>query len=110
MNEYLTTTTNDYNDTLKDFKVIESNTNSILACYPAYKLVFTEIEDDINYKSMEIGTIIGDKGHFVTYEAEEAQYLYYLPTVQKMIDSLRIDTSNNWLDSKASSKQDLDDK
>jgi hypothetical protein len=27
-----------------------------------------------------------------------------------MIDLLRIDTSNNWLDSKASSKQDLDDK
>jgi hypothetical protein len=28
LDEYVTTTINDYNDTLKDFKVIESNTNS----------------------------------------------------------------------------------
>jgi hypothetical protein len=62
LNEYPITTINDYNDT-QDFKVIESNTNSsILGGKPAYKLVFTDVDDDNNYyKSMEIGTIIGDK-------------------------------------------------
>jgi hypothetical protein len=97
LDEYLTTTINDYNDT-QDFKVIESNTNSILADKPAYKLVFTDVDDDNNYyKSMEIGTIIGDKIYFVTYDAEgeEEQYSNYLPTVQKMIDSLNITTSDN---------------
>jgi hypothetical protein len=98
LNEYLTTTINDYNDT-QDFKVIESNTNSsILGGKPAYKLVFTDVDDDNNYyKSMEIGTIIGDKIYFVTYDAEgeEERYSDYLPTVQKMIDSLNITTSDN---------------
>jgi hypothetical protein len=95
LNEYLTTTINDYNDS-EDFEVVESNTNSTLAGYPAYKLVFTDVyDDDINYESMEFGTIIGDKVYFATYEAEEEQYSDYLPTVQKMIDSLKINASNN---------------
>ena len=80
LNEYLTTTINDYNAS-EDFEVVESNTNSTLAGYPAYKLVFTDVDDDINYESMEFGTIIGDKVYFATYEAEEEQYSDYLPTV-----------------------------
>jgi serine/threonine-protein kinase len=95
LNEYLTTLIDDYNDT-EDFEVIESNTNSTLAGKLAYKLVFTDVyDDDINYESMEIGTIIGDKVYIATYEAEEEQYSDYLPTVQKMIDSLKINASNN---------------
>jgi hypothetical protein len=59
LNGYLRTTINEYNDT-EDFKVIESNTNSILGGKPAYNLVFTNVyDDDINYESMDIGTIIG---------------------------------------------------
>ena len=88
LNEYLTRITNDYGDTLKDFEVIEFDTNSILDGKPAYKLVSTDVEDDIDYKSLEIGTIIGDKVYFVTYYAEEEQYSNYLPTVQNMISSL----------------------
>jgi eukaryotic-like serine/threonine-protein kinase len=96
LNEYLRTTINDYNDS-QDFQVIESNTNSsTLGGYPAYKLVYTDVdEDNINYKDMEIGTIIGDKVYLVTYDAAEEEYSVYLPTVQKMIDSLKITTSNN---------------
>jgi hypothetical protein len=75
---------------LIDFKVIESNTNSTLAGKPAYKLVYTDVEDGINYKSMEIGTIAGDRLYYVKYLVEEEQYPDYLPTVQKMVDSLKI--------------------
>ena len=94
LNEYLARITNDYGDTLKDFEVIESDTNSILDGKPAYKLVSTDVEDDIDYKSLEIGTIIGDKVYFVTYYAEEEQYSNYLPTVQKMISSFQLVDSN----------------
>src|ERR671920_264696 len=97
LNEYLRTTINDYNDDSQDFQVIESNTNSsTLGGYPAYKLVYTDVDgDNINYKDMEIGTIIGDKVYLVTYDAAEEEYSVYLPAVQKMIDSLKITTSNN---------------
>jgi hypothetical protein len=92
LSEYLTTTINDYYSDSEDFKVIESNANSILGGKPAYKLVSTDVYDDGTiYKSMEIGTIIGDKLYLLSYEAEdEKQFSEYLPIIQKMIDSFRI--------------------
>jgi hypothetical protein len=42
---------------------------------------------------MEIGTIIGDKAYSVQYMADAPKYSDYLPTVQKMIDSLVINKS-----------------
>jgi hypothetical protein len=103
LNEYLTRITNDYKARLKEFKVIESNTNSILAGKPAYKLIFTDEEDEIYYKTMDIGTIIGDKVYLLSYVAQREHYSDYLPIVQKMINSLKITTSNNGLDTEASS-------
>lgn len=98
LNEYLTRITSEYSDTYEDFKVIESDTNSILSGKPAYKIVFTDEEDGIDYKSMEIGTIIGDKVYFVTYYAEEEQYSDYLPTVQEMISSVKMTRSSGGLE------------
>jgi hypothetical protein len=61
----------------------------------AYKLVSTDKEDDVDHKSMEIGTIIEDKVYFITCYAEE-WYSDYLPiTIQKTVDPLKINTSNN---------------
>jgi hypothetical protein len=42
---------------------------------------------------MEVGTIIGDKAYSVQYIANAPRYSDYLPTVQKMIDSLAIKNS-----------------
>src|ERR687895_175417 len=96
LNEYLTRITSEYSDTYEDFQVIESDTNSILSGYPAYEIVFTDEEDGIDYKTMEIGTIIGDKIYFVTYYAEEEeQYSDYLPTIQKMVSSLEMTRSGS---------------
>ena len=44
-------------------------------------------------KLMEVGTIIGDKAYSVQYIADAPRYSDYLPTVQKMIDSLVIKKS-----------------
>ena len=80
---------------MKDFEPIESNTNSILAGNPAYKLVYTYTEtwenknkdDDIPLKVLEIGTIIRGKAYYIEYDAEPAVYDSYLPTIQMMVDS-----------------------
>jgi hypothetical protein len=42
---------------------------------------------------MEIGTIIGDKAYCTQYIADAPKYSDYLPTIQKMIDSLVIKKS-----------------
>jgi eukaryotic-like serine/threonine-protein kinase len=95
LNEYLTSVTKGYDNIYFDVKVIESSTNSTLAGKAAFKLVFTKVGfDNINYKSMEISTIIGNKAYSVTYTAEEKRYSDYLPTIQKMIDSFQLNDTN----------------
>jgi S1-C subfamily serine protease len=79
-----------YNESLTDFKVIESNTNTTLGGNSAYKLVYTDKEDDINYKTMEIGALVGDKVYFIEYIAEENYYSKYFPTIQKIIESVEL--------------------
>jgi hypothetical protein len=99
LEEYATSLINDYNKTLTDFNLIETDTTYITKSYahivdlaenPAYKLVYTDKEDNINYETMEIGTIIGDKVYYIEYIAEEKKYSNYLPTIQMMINSLEI--------------------
>jgi len=79
----------------ESFNLIESNTNSTLAGYPAYGLTYTLVyhrfgENDINIKAREIGVIIGDKAYYISYYAEATKYDNYLPIIQKIIDSFKI--------------------
>jgi S1-C subfamily serine protease len=92
LDEYAASVISDYNETLTDFNLIESNTNITLGGdnKPAYRLIYTDREDDVNYKTMEIGTIIGDRVYYIEYFAEEKKYSNYLPTIQMMINSFQI--------------------
>jgi hypothetical protein len=90
LKEYATSLVTDYNKTLTDFKLIDLNTKIVLGGKPAYGLTYTDREDNINYKTAEIGTIIGDRIYYVEYIAEEKQYSDYLPKIKMMIDSLQI--------------------
>jgi hypothetical protein len=91
LDEYAISLITDYNKTLTDFNLIELNTNITLSGdNTAYELIYTDREDGINYKTMEIGTIIGDRIYYSEYFAEVNKYSNYLPTIQMMINSLQI--------------------
>ncbi|MGB6590056.1 MAG: hypothetical protein WA323_18055 [Candidatus Nitrosopolaris sp.] len=76
------------------FKLIELSTNSSLAGKPAYTSIGTYQDRSAGLqKLMEIRTINGDKAYSVEYIADAPKYSDYLPTVQKMIDSLVIKKS-----------------
>jgi tetratricopeptide (TPR) repeat protein len=94
--EYLQESINAYKVN-EDFEIVESNPDAKLAGNPAYLLTYTwttepENEDELSYnlQTMEIGTIIENKGYYITYNAEEDAYSDYLPTIQNMIDSFEI--------------------
>jgi eukaryotic-like serine/threonine-protein kinase len=89
---YLRFTTSSYKDELKNFKVIESDTNSSLAGNAAYKLIYTYTNDDgTTMKDLETGTVMGNnKVYYLVYDNLESDYQKYLPTVQSMIKSLQI--------------------
>lgn len=73
-----------------NYKVIESNINSTLAGYSAYKLEYTQKAGDIEYNSLQIGTEINSDGYFIVADAEAENYSAYFPTIQKMIDSFKM--------------------
>ena len=79
---------NTISDLRQDFRVSESN--ATLAGNPAYKIVYTGLEASIDLKAMMVMTIKGDRAYIISYTAEPEKYSYYLPTVQKMIDSFEI--------------------
>ena len=74
------------------FRLLELNTNSsILAGKPAYTLIGTyELHSSGLQKLMEVGTIICDKKHTGAIYCRCAKIHDYLPTVQKMIESMVI--------------------
>lgn len=77
-------------DETSKFKVVNVNTNTPLAGRPGYSLVSTDTEDGTDMKSIEVGTIVDGKVYYVVFSAEESRYNYFLPDVQKMIDSFEI--------------------
>jgi serine/threonine-protein kinase len=73
-----------------DFKLIESKSSIILAGLPAYRMVYTSVDQNTTTKDMEIGAIKGSKVYLLTYEAGPNEYDKYLPIALKMIDSFKL--------------------
>jgi hypothetical protein len=90
--DYLVKSIKDKNSTgFPGFKLLEYNTNNTLAGNRAYTIMWTYINPSFGLrKSIELGTIIGNKGYFVDYTAAESKFQNYLPVAQKMIKSFEI--------------------
>ena len=86
---------NSIEDLRKDFDIVMLDRNASLSDNPAYKLLYTGVEEGVNLQAMLILTIKGDKAYILNYIAEPTKFSYYLPTLQKMIDSLQITSQEN---------------
>jgi eukaryotic-like serine/threonine-protein kinase len=79
---------------LPDFQIIESSPKSSIAGDSAYKIVYTFLSLDpavqAHFQSMNIWTVKDKKAYSISYTELKPLYAAYLPTVQKMIDSLEI--------------------
>jgi hypothetical protein len=74
----------------QDLKVSES-TSTTLAGKPAHKVVFSATDNNqVERKAMQLWTVIDDKAILITYKAQPDKYSNYLPTIEKMITSLRV--------------------
>ena len=105
VNEYLNRSLEQKNSTgFPGFKLLESDTHNSLAGNRAYTIVWTYTNPSYGIrKSIEIGTIIGNKGYFVDYTAAEGKFQNYLPLVQKMINSFEIINSTTGVNYSTSS-------
>jgi hypothetical protein len=81
---------NSIEDLRKDFDIIKLDRNASLSNNPAYKLVYTGVEEGVNLQAILILTIKGENAYIISYNAEPTKFSYYLPTLQKMINSFQI--------------------
>jgi eukaryotic-like serine/threonine-protein kinase len=78
-------------DVGQDFKIISLDTNAVVGGNnPAYKLIYTGIERDVNLHAMIVFTIKDDKAYIISYIAEPSRYSSDLPMIQKMINSIEL--------------------
>lgn len=89
---YLNYTIDAYKTSSPDSKITSLNTNSLLSNHTAYLLTLTYRDDDdgLLYNTLEIGTVIGSKAYYVAFTADSSSYSAFLPTVERIIDSLAV--------------------
>jgi eukaryotic-like serine/threonine-protein kinase len=88
--QYASDGTTDLKQSLKNFKLVGSTTNNLLAGLPSYKSIYSYNDGNTLFKDMEIGGIKGDKVYVLTYEAGMSEYDRYLPIIQQLINSFQI--------------------
>ncbi len=88
--QYANGSLGDLKQSLKDFKLISSNTNSVLAGLSAYKSIYTHADENTIFKDLEIGVMKGDKVYILVYEAGLNEYDKYLPTIQQLVNTFQI--------------------
>jgi eukaryotic-like serine/threonine-protein kinase len=88
--QYASGSISDLKQSVKNFKLVALNTNSVLAGLPAYKSIYTYVGENTIFKDMEIGAIKGDKVYILTYEGAINEYDKYLPIIQELINSFQL--------------------
>jgi len=83
------------NSNTKNFKIIMSNTNSLLAGRQAYGLLFTDTFHGYSQKSLEFGTFGLEHGgikygYIVNFSADPVTFAKILPIMLQMIESFGI--------------------
>jgi hypothetical protein len=75
---------------MPNIRLLQSFPNT-LAGLPAHMVVYSENSEGIVIEKMQIWTIVdNDTAYVVTVGAEQTQFWRYLPTVEKMINSIQI--------------------
>jgi hypothetical protein len=72
---------------------LHDNETDVIDGYDAYKLIYSSTQETTglpNFTTMEAWTAAGNKLYFLTYEAEENDFRFYLPEVEHMIDTFQI--------------------
>ena len=90
LTQYASDSISDLKQSLKNFKLVGSSTNDVLAGLPAYNSTYTYVDGNVVLKDMEIGAIKGNNVYIVTYEAGINEYDTYLPIIQELINSFQL--------------------
>ena len=93
LEDYTNSSLRSYHNQSDIFKILESAPTT-LAGQPAHKIVFTdESVKGIKSKKIQVWTVLNNsRAYLVTFASEESKYADYLPQIQKILSSFRINT------------------
>ncbi len=93
LDEYAKNVVKSYRSSTSNFKLITgSSTNSTISNLPAYEIVFTDFSNNLQRKSVEIGTLsnVSKSAYYITFNTDASLYNKVYPLVHKMIDSFEL--------------------
>jgi YVTN family beta-propeller protein len=94
LNEYVSLDINALRQDVEHFVLTYFDANFTVSRYPAYKIIYSYSNNTaINLDTMKIWVVIGTTTYTISYNAESDNLHSYLPLVQKMIDSIRVEDS-----------------
>jgi YVTN family beta-propeller protein len=94
LNEYVSLDINALRQDLDHFVLTYSDANFTVSRYPAYKVIYSYSNNTAsNLGAMRIWVVIGTNTYTISYHAELDNFHSYLPLIQKMIDSFRVEDS-----------------
>jgi YVTN family beta-propeller protein len=93
--EYASSRIIDLRQNLPRFSLIHSDANFTVSNYPAYKIIYSYINGTTNYDAMRIWAVIGRSTYTISYTTESNRYPVYLPLIETMIGSLRVEPPEN---------------
>lgn len=94
LDEYADTFVNELKRNSTDFKIVEENLTTLTGNTTAYKIVFTTEDGQHDLKAMVVLAIKNGKVYIIEYNSEAEAYSNYLATVEKMIDSFKIEVGS----------------
>jgi hypothetical protein len=88
--EYTNSSLSGYRNISDSVTILESNV-APLAGQPGHRIVFIENIQGQELKKTQTWTVNDNKAYVITFSAQEPRFNDYLPAVENMVDSLKID-------------------
>jgi eukaryotic-like serine/threonine-protein kinase len=83
----------------QNFRIEHLNANSSLSDYPAYYIDYTyttpTAQGIMKLKNLQIWTMVDDKAYTFTFGAQPLEFESYIPTIEKVIDSIEINPTES---------------
>ena len=83
----------------QNFRIEHLNANSSLSGYPAYYIDYTyttpTAQGIMKLKNLQIWTMVDDKAYTFTFGAQPSEFESYIPTIDKVIDSVEINPNES---------------
>jgi hypothetical protein len=90
--QYLRNLIDNSKNSLTDFRVLAATNNTILSGLPASSLlsIYKDANSGFSFETMEINAISNNHVYYIHFITEPSMYSTFLPTLQKMINTFKV--------------------